>query len=40
MDTPAPCLLIRAISGLIAAENDSRLLFALAILNDSAPMAE
>ena len=38
MDTP--CLLIRARSGLIAVENDSRLLLALAIFNDSAPMAE
>ena len=33
-------MLIRAISGLIAVENDSGLLLALAILNDSAPMAE
>ena len=38
MDTP--CLLIRTISGLIAVENDSGLLLALPILNDSAPMAE
>ena len=36
-----PSLLIRtAISGLIAVENDSGLLLALAILNDTAPMAE
>ena len=38
MDTP--CLLIRAVTGLIAVENDSGLLLALAALNDSAPMAE
>ena len=38
MDTP--CLLIRAISGLIAVGNDSGLLLAPAILNDSAPVAE
>ena len=38
MDTP--CLLIRATSGLITVDNDSGLLLALAILNDSAPMAE
>ena len=38
MDTP--CLLIRAISGSIAVENDSGLLLALAILNGSVPMAE
>ena len=38
MDTP--CLLIWTISGLIAVENDSGLLLALAILNDSAPMAQ
>ena len=38
MDTP--CLLIREISGLIAVDNDLWLLLALAILNDSAPMAE
>ena len=38
MDTP--CLLIREIRGLIAVENVSWLLLALAILNDSAPMAE
>ena len=38
MDTP--CLLIRAISGLIAVENDSRLLLALAVLNDSSLIAE
>ena len=38
MDTS--CLLIRAICGLIAVENDLRLLIALAILNDSAPMEE
>ena len=35
-----PCLLIRAINGLIAVENDSVLLLAIAILNDSARMAE
>ena len=35
-----PLLLMRAISGLIVMENDSVLLLALAILNDSAPMAE
>ena len=35
-----PCLLIWAISGLIAVENDSGFLLALAILNDSAPMSE
>ena len=35
-----PFLIIRAIIGLIAVENDSGLLLALAILNDSAPMAE
>ena len=34
------CLLIRAISGLIAVENNSGLLLALAVLNDSAPMTE
>ena len=33
-------MLIQAVSGLIAVENDSGLLLALAILNDSAPMAE
>ena len=38
MDTPS--LLMQAISGFIAVENDSGLLLALAILNDSAPMAE
>ena len=38
MDTPY--LIIRAISGLIAVGNDSELLLALAILNDSAPIAE
>ena len=38
MDTPS--LLIRVISGLIVVENDSVLLLALGILNDSAPMAE
>ena len=38
MDTP--CLLMRAISGFIAVKNDSGLLLALAILDDSAPMAE
>ena len=38
MDTPY--LLVQAISGLIAVENDSGLLLALAILNNSAPMAE
>ena len=38
MDTP--CLLIRTKSDLLAAENDSGLLLALASLNDSAPMAE
>ena len=38
MDTP--CLLIREISGLIVVENDSGLLLTLAILNDSAPLAE
>ena len=38
MDTP--CLLIRAISGLITMESDSGLLLGLAILNYSAPMAE
>ena len=38
MDTPY--LLIWAISGLIAVENDSGLLLALAILGGSAPMAE
>ena len=35
-----PYLLIWAISGLIVLENDSGLLLALAILNDSVPMAE
>ena len=35
-----PCLLIRTISGLIAVENDSGLLLALATLNDSARMAK
>ena len=35
-----PCLLIRAIKRLIAVENDSGLLLALAIFNDSAPMEE
>ena len=34
------CLLLRGISGLIAAENSSRLLLAPAILNDSAPTGE
>ena len=34
------CLLIREISGLITVENDLVLLLALAILNDSAPMAD
>ena len=38
MDTP--CLLIREISRLIVVENDSGLLLTLAILNDSAPLAE
>ena len=38
MDTT--CLLLRTKSGLIGVENDSGLLLALAILNDSAPMAE
>ena len=38
MDTP--CLLMQEIGGLIAVENDSGLLLALAILNDSAPLAE
>ena len=34
------CLLIWAINSLITVENDSGLLLALAILNDSAPVAE
>ena len=34
------CLLIQAISGLIALENDSGLLIALEILNNSATMAQ
>ena len=38
MDTP--CLLIRAMSGLIPVENDSGLSLALAILSDSTPIAE
>ena len=38
MDTP--CLLIRAMSGLIAVENDSGLLLALVILSDSTPIVE
>ena len=38
MDTP--CLLIWAISGLIAVENDLGLLLALAVNNDSVPVAE
>ena len=38
MDTP--CLLIWAVSGLIAMENGSGLLLPLAILNNSAPMRE
>ena len=38
MDTP--CLLIRVISGLISVENDSGLLFALAILNGPVTIAE
>ena len=38
MDTA--CLLIHVISGAIAVENDSGLLLALAILNDSARIAE
>ena len=33
-------LLIRAMSGLIVVKNDSALLFAPEIFNDSAPMAE
>ena len=40
MSRQGVCLLIRALSGLIALENDSGLLLALAILNNSAPMAE
>ena len=35
-----PCLLIQLLSGLIAVENDSGLLLALANLNDLAPMVE
>ena len=38
MDTPH--VLIKAITGLTAVENDSGLLLPLAILNDSAPIAE
>ena len=35
-----PCMLIRAISGLTAVENDSGLFVALAILNDLVAMTE
>ena len=35
-----PCLLIQVISGLIAVQDESGLLFALAILNNSTPTAE
>ena len=35
-----PCLLIRERNRLIDVENDSELLLAPAILNDSAPMVE
>ena len=38
MDTP--CLLIGVMSGLTAVENESGLLLALAILNESEPIAE
>ena len=34
------CLLKRAISGLIALENDAVLLLALVVLKDSTPMTE
>ena len=35
-----PCLLIGAMSGLTAVENESGLLLALAILSESVPIAE